>query len=169
MNHLLGSTMTKIEPSPRGASVSRTPEKQMKMRTNIPEALDSSWIQAKLESSESGWQPASYKTGSETCVLGCWAQDTADLSGHPASSSLLPLPPERDSERGYYEVWMGVCSRFLPPLPQCSVVFPEEPGLHLDCKTSLLSTSDCWKLLRFPRCPRGTGKNKFWRERSCSP
>ena len=54
MNHLLGSTMTKIEPSPRGASVSRTPEKQMKMRTNIPEALDSSWIQDKLESSKSG-------------------------------------------------------------------------------------------------------------------
>lgn len=54
MNHLLGSIMTKIEPSPKGASVSRTPEKQMKMRTEILEALDSSWIQDKLESSESG-------------------------------------------------------------------------------------------------------------------
>ena len=52
--HIHVCIMTKIEPSPKGASVSRTPEKQMKMRTEILEALDSSWIQDKLESSESG-------------------------------------------------------------------------------------------------------------------
>ena len=142
MNHLLGSTMTKTEPSPRGASVSRTPEKQMKMRTNIPEALDSSWIQDKWESSKSGWQL--WVTKPEVKSVSWDAEPRTQQTSQatprhpPCFPSLQSGTPRGDIMRYGW----GSAHGSSHPHPQCSVVFPEEPGLHLPpLNLRLLKTS----------------------------